>query len=85
MPRNVATLRWLARLITPGAWLLLVTWALTQNEPARLALAPYTRFFSFGALAAAGLISWYYSQGRVLFSAIVFGLAVWGLTLPASL
>jgi diguanylate cyclase (GGDEF)-like protein len=84
MQRNVATVRWLARLITPGAWLLLATWGLTQVEPALLAVAPYARFFCFGALAAAGLLSWYYSQGRVLFSALVLGLAVWGLTLPAS-
>jgi diguanylate cyclase (GGDEF)-like protein len=84
MPRNVATVRWLARLITPGAWLLLATWGLTQVEPARLTVAPYARFFCFAALAAAGLLSWYYSQGRVLFSALVLGLAVWGMTLPAS-
>src|SRR5437899_9058085 len=84
MPRNVATLRWLARLITPGAWLLVATWGLQQVEPARLAVAPYARFFCFGAVAAAGLISWYYSQGRVVFSALVLCLAVWGLTLPAS-
>jgi len=84
MPRNLGTLRWLARLITPGAWLLLAAWGLTQNEPARLAVAPYGRFFCFGAVTAAGLISWYYSQGRVLFCALVVGLAVWGLTLPAS-
>jgi diguanylate cyclase (GGDEF)-like protein len=85
MPRNVATLRWLARLITPGAWLLLATWGLQQSEPARLAVSPYARFFCFGALLAAGLVSWYFSQGRVLFSALVLGLAVWGLrTLPAS-
>ena len=85
MPRHVATVRWLARLITPGAWLLLATWGLTQVEPARLTVAPYARFFCFAALAAAGLLSWYYSQGRVLFSALVLGLAIWGLrTLPAS-
>ncbi len=85
MPRHVATVRWLARLITPGAWLLLATWGLTQVEPALLTVAPYARFFCFAALAAAGLLSWYYSQGRVLFSALVLGLAIWGLrTLPAS-
>lgn len=85
MPRNLATLRWLNSLITPGAWLLLAAWALPQEEPARLALAPFVRFFCFGALAGAALISWYYSQGRVLFSAMVVLLAVWGLlTLPAS-
>ena len=85
MPRHVATVRWLARLIRPGAWLLLATWGLTQVEPARLTVAPYARFFCFASLAAAGLLSWYYSQGRVLFSALVLGLAIWGLrTLPAS-
>jgi diguanylate cyclase (GGDEF)-like protein len=85
MPCHVATVRWLARLITPGAWLLLATWGLTQVEPARQTVAPYARFFCFAALAAAGLLSWYYSQGRVLFSALVLGLAIWGLrTLPAS-
>ena len=85
MPRNLATLRWLNSLITPGAWLLLAAWALQQEEPARLALAPYARFLCFGALAGATLISWYYSQGRVLFSSLVVLLAVWGLlALPAS-
>jgi diguanylate cyclase (GGDEF)-like protein len=85
MSRHVATVRWLARLITPGTWLLLATWGLTQVEPARLTVAPYARFFCFASLAAAGLLSWYYSQGRVLFSALVLGLAIWGLrTLPAS-
>src|SRR5215471_19372395 len=84
MPGNLATVRWLARVITPGVWLLLATWGLQQVEPARLAVAPYARVFCFGALAAAALISWYYSQGRVLFSALVVGLAVWCLTLPAS-
>jgi len=72
-------------LITPGGWLLLASWGVQQVEPARLAVAPYARFFCFGALAVAVLLSWYYSQGRVLFSAIVISLAVWGLqTLPAS-
>ena len=85
MPRNLATVRWLNSLITPGAWLLLAAWALQQEEPARLALAPYARFFCFAALAGAAIVSWYYSQGRVLFSALAFLLAVWGLlTLPAS-
>src|SRR5690349_15733916 len=85
MPRNLSTLRWLNSLITPGAWLLLVAWALQQEEPARLALAPYARVFCFGALAGAALVSWYYSQGRVLFSSLVVFLAVWGfLMLPAS-
>jgi len=85
MPRLVATVRWLARLITPGVWLLLAIWGLTQVEPARLTVAPYARFFCFAALGAAGLLSWYYGQGRVLCSALVLGLATWGLrTLPPS-
>jgi diguanylate cyclase (GGDEF)-like protein len=85
MPRNLATLRWLNSLITPGAWLLLAAWALQHEEPARLALAPYARFFCFGVLAGAALISWYYSQGRVLFPTLVVFLTLWGLvTLPAS-
>lgn len=85
MQRNVATVRWLKGLITPGAWLLLAAWGLQQEEPARLALAPYARFFCFGALAGAVLVSWYYSQGRVMFSAVVVGLTVWGTgMLPAS-
>ena len=85
MQRNVGTVRWLSSLITPGAWLVLATWGLQQEEPARLALAPYARFFCFGALAGAVIISWYYSQGRVLFSAVVVGLTVWCIgTLPAS-
>lgn len=85
MQRNVATVRWLNSLITPGAWLVLATWGLQQEEPARLALSPYARFFCFGALAGAVLVSWYYSQGRVLFSSLVVGLTVWGVVmLPAS-
>jgi diguanylate cyclase (GGDEF)-like protein len=85
MNRNVATLRSLSGLITPGAWLLLVTWAVQQEELARLTLAPYARFFCFGALAGAALVSWYYSQGRVLFSALAAGLTIWAVaTLPAS-
>ena len=85
MPRNGATVRRLTSLIMPGALLLLATWGLQQEEPARLAVAPYARFFCFGALAGAGLLSWYYSQGRIFYSALVLGLAVWGLTtLPAS-
>ena len=85
MQRNVGTVRWLSSLITPGAWLVLAAWGLQQEEPARLAVAPYARFFCFGALAGAVLVSWYYSQGRVLFSAVVVGLTVWGVrTLPAS-
>ena len=85
MQRNVATVRWLRGLITPGAWLVLAAWGLQQEEPARLALAPYARFFCYGALAGAVLVSWYYSQGRVLFSTVVVGLTVWGVTtLPAS-
>jgi diguanylate cyclase (GGDEF)-like protein len=85
MQRNVGTVRWLSSLITPGAWLVLATWGLQQEEPARLAIAPYARFFCYGALAGAVLLSWYYSQGRVLFSGLVVGLTVWGLgTLPAS-
>ena len=85
MQRNVGTVRWLSSLITPGAWLVLATWGLLQEEPARLALAPYARFFCSGAVAGAVLISWYYSQGRVLFSATVVGLTIWGVgALPAS-
>lgn len=85
MQRNVATVRWLSGLITPGAWLVLAAWGLQQEEPARLAVAPYARFFCYGALAGAVLVSWYYSQGRVLFSTLVVGLTVWGVTtLPAS-
>ena len=85
MQRNVGTVRWLSSLITPGAWLVLATWGLQQEEPARLAVAPYARFFCFGALAGAVIISWYYSQGRMLFSALVVSLTIWGVgTLPAS-
>lgn len=85
MPHNRATVRWLTSLITPGAWLLLAIWGLQHEELALQAVAPYARFFCFGALAGAVLLSWYYNQGRVLFSALVIGLAVWGLTaLPAS-
>lgn len=85
MQRNVGTVRWLSSLITPGAWLVLATWGLQQEELARLAVAPYVHFFCLGALAGAVLVSWYYSQGRVLFSASVVGLTLWCVgTLPAS-
>lgn len=85
MKRDVATVHWLSGMLTPGAWLLLATWGLQQEEPARLVVAPYARFFCYGALAGAVLVSWYYSQGRVFFSAFVVGLTVWGLgTLPGS-
>ena len=85
MASNNPTARWLTSLIMPGALLLLATWGLQQEESARLAVAPYARFFCFGALAGAGLLGWYYNQGRVLFSAMVIGLAAWGLTtLPTS-
>ena len=84
MKRNLATVRGLSGLLTPGV-LLLATWALQQEELARLALAPYARFVCFGTLAGAALVSWYYSQGRVLFSAVVAGLAIWAVVaLPAS-
>lgn len=85
MQRNVAIVRWLSSLITPGAWLVLAGWGLLHEEPARLAVAPYARFFCYGTLAGAVLVSWYYSQGRILFSALAVGLTVWGIgTLPAS-
>ena len=85
MTRDVATVRWLSGMFTPGAWLLLATWGLQQEEAVRFVVAPYARFFCYAALAGAVLVSWYYSQGRVFFSALVVGLTVWGLgTLPAS-
>jgi len=79
MARDIITVRWLAGLFSPSGWLLLATWGLLQMEAARLVAAPYARFFCFGALAAAALLSWYYNRGRVLLVAVAVGLLVWGL------
>ncbi len=79
MARDVITVRWVAGLFSPGGWLLLATWIFLQVEEVRVAAAPYARFFCFGALAAAALLSWYYHRGRVLLVAVAAGLLVWGL------
>jgi len=79
MARDMTTVRWLTGLVSPGGWLLLATWGLLQVEPVRVAAVPYARFFCFGALGAAALLSWYYNRGQVLLVAVAAGLAVWGL------
>ena len=79
MARDMTTVRWLTGLVSPGGWLLLATWGLLQVEPVRVAAVPYARFFCFGALGAAALLSWYYNRGQVLLVAVAAGLTVWGL------
>lgn len=76
--RDIITVRWLIGLLSPGGWLLLATWGLQQVDAVRLGAAPHARFFCFGALAAAALLSWYYNRARVLFVALAVGLTVWG-------
>lgn len=79
MARDIITVRWVAGLFSPGGWLLLAVWIFLQVEEVRVAAGPYARFFCFGALAAAALLSWYYNRGRVLLVAVAAGLLVWGL------
>lgn len=78
MARNTISARWLLGLASPGAWLLLGAWGLQEVEGARALTAPYATFFSFGALGAAALLSWYSDRGRVFFVAVAAILAVWG-------
>ena len=82
MARDNIDFRWLAGLISPGGWLLLATWAIQQDEPARNAAASYAIYFCFATLAAAALLSWYHNNARVLCVTLAVGLAVWSLGRP---
>jgi diguanylate cyclase (GGDEF)-like protein len=83
MVLNFITPRRLVSLIMPGAVLLFAALALEQEEVVRETVVPYANYFCFGALAAAALLSWYHNYSRVLCTALVVGLAVWGLGLEA--
>lgn len=72
-------IRWLGRLVEPGGWLLLIAWGVQEVEVARVLAAPYARVFCFAALAAAGLLGWFFNRSRVLFAAVVVALTVWGV------
>jgi len=74
---NTITLRSLTSLVVPGGLLLLSAWALHRDEAVQTIIAPYTRYFCFGALAAAALLSWYHNYARVLCLSVVTGIAVW--------
>ncbi len=76
MRRQADTLRFLSGLLAPGGVLVLAAWALQNEAVVRNVAEPYAAFFSFGALVAAVLLSWYYDQSRLLCSALVVGLAV---------
>ena len=71
--------RWVTRFVSPGAILLFVAWGVLRNEVGREALAPYTLYFGYGALAAAALAGWLYNRGRLVFTAAAFALAVWSV------
>jgi diguanylate cyclase (GGDEF)-like protein len=79
MERPLTTLRFLAGLLAPGGVLVLATWAVQREEVVRSAAAPYAAYFSFGALVAAVLLSWYYDQSRLLCSAAAVVLTVLAL------
>lgn len=83
MARNFITARRLVSLIMPGAVLLFAALALEREELVRNTVVPYADYFCFGALAAAALLSWYHNYSRVLCTAVVVGLAVWGLGLES--
>ena len=83
MVLNFITPRRLVSLIMPGAVLLFAALALEQEGVLRETVVPYANYFCFGALAAAALLSWYHNYSRVLCTAVVVGLAVWGLGLEA--
>jgi diguanylate cyclase (GGDEF)-like protein len=76
MRRPLSTLRFLAGLLAPGGVLVLTACAIQSEEVVQLAAAPYASTFCVGALAAAGLLSWYYDQSRLLCSASAVALTV---------
>ena len=75
--RNVITLRRIISLVSPGAILLLVAWAVQQEDSVRHAAVPYAAFICFGTLAASVLLSWYHNYARVLCASILVGFAMW--------
>ena len=84
MGRPLATLRFLAGLLAPGGVLVFAAWALQREEVVLSAAAPYAAYFSFGALAAGVLLSWYSDQSRLLCSASAIVLTVLALAGPGT-
>jgi diguanylate cyclase (GGDEF)-like protein len=80
--RNVITFRRVVSLITPGAILLFVAWALQQEEAVRGAALPYAAFICFATLGASALLSWYHNYARVLCASIVVGISLWAFSQP---
>lgn len=72
-------LRFFAGLFGPGGVLLIAAWSLNHEPVVRHAAAPYAPYFCFGALAAAGLLSWYHDQSRLLGVTTAVALTVWAL------
>ena len=81
---NVITFRRVVSLVSPGALLLFVVWAIQQDESVREASVPYAAFISFGTLGAAALLSWYHNYARVFFPTAVVGLVMWTFGRPDS-
>ena len=81
---NVITFRRVVSLVSPGALLLFVVWAIQQDESVREASVPYAAFISFGTLGAAALLSWYSNYARVFFPTAVVGLVMWTFGRPDS-
>ena len=79
MQRPLATLRFLAGLLAPGGVLVFAAWAVQREDVVLSAAAPYAAYFSFGALAAGVLLSWYSDQSRLLCSASAIVLTVLAL------
>jgi diguanylate cyclase (GGDEF)-like protein len=59
--------------------LLVAAWSLNHEPVVRDAAAPYAPYFCFGAVAAAGLLSWYHDQSRLLGVTAAVALTVWAL------
>jgi diguanylate cyclase (GGDEF)-like protein len=77
MAGNMAKLRRLVSLASPGGLILFALWALQQDESARATTLRYAFHFCIGSLGAAALLSWYHNYARVLCAAAVAGLTVW--------
>ena len=77
--RNLITVKRIVSLVSPGAVLLFVVWAVQQEASFLDPVVPYARFICFGTLGASALLSWYHNYARVLCAVIVVGLALWML------
>jgi diguanylate cyclase (GGDEF)-like protein len=82
--RNVITFRRVVSLVSPGAILLFVAWALQQEEAVRGAALPYAPFICFATLGASALLSWYHNYARVLCASLVVGISLWAFSQPAA-